>query len=134
MSKNDDKNQELIFKDAQYRKGLSIAFFNATNAAIEMMKATSNVTLDNFHHWRDLLLDEYNAYYARVIASVGEHYDSKVSIKRLQATKTKPELTAVWMSMSEDERRNPEVRKVAYELREKYLIPVVEKKSKKKIV
>ena len=30
--------QEKIMKDAQYRKGLSIAFFNATNAAVEMVK------------------------------------------------------------------------------------------------
>lgn len=30
--------QEKLIKDAQYRKGLSIAFFNATNAAIEMVK------------------------------------------------------------------------------------------------
>jgi len=30
--------QDKIIKDAQYRKGLSIAFFNATNSALEMVK------------------------------------------------------------------------------------------------
>lgn len=34
MANEQDKN----IKDAQFRKGLSIAFFNATNAAIEMVK------------------------------------------------------------------------------------------------
>lgn len=29
---------EKIMKDAQYRKGLSIAFFNANNAAVELVK------------------------------------------------------------------------------------------------
>jgi hypothetical protein len=121
MAAEKQDNKELLIKDAQYRKGLSIAFFNATNAAIEMMKATSNVTLDNFHYWRDLLLDEHNEYYARVIAQVGVHYDPKVTIARLKAAKTKPELTIVWMSLSEDERQNEEIKKVAYALRADYL-------------
>ena len=29
--------REKIIKDAQYRKGLSIAFFNATNSAISLV-------------------------------------------------------------------------------------------------
>ncbi len=117
--KND--NRDLLMKDAQYRKGLSIAFFNATNAAIEMMKATSNVTKENFLHWRDFLLDEHNDYYARVISQVGTHYDVKATIKRLKLTKNKPELTAVWMSLSQDEREHQEIKKIAYELRAEYL-------------
>lgn len=131
MSEKKEDNKELLMKDAQYRKGLDIAFFNATNAAIEMMKATANVTLDNFHYWRDLLLDEHNEYYARVIARVGEHYDTKTTIARLKSTKTKPELTLVWMSLSEDERQNLEIKTLAYALRKKYMEEVVEPVIKK---
>ena len=32
-----NSNQEKLIKDAQYRKGLSIAFFNSVNSAIALV-------------------------------------------------------------------------------------------------
>lgn len=121
----DKETKDTLIRDAQYRKGLSIAYFNAVNAAIEMCKATSNVTIENFYKWRDLLIEEHNDYYGKVIAQVGSPIDAKATIARLQKTTDKPTLTAVWMSLSEDERQHPEIKTVAYGLREKYLNPVV---------
>ena len=58
----DDK----IFKDAQYRKTLGIAFFNATNSAIALLSAprvlfestTAKETKDKIVEIRDWLLED----------------------------------------------------------------------------
>jgi hypothetical protein len=53
-------------KEAQDRKETSIAFFNATNAAIELLKAQSIVgekeTKDFIRNWRLWFLAEHEAY------------------------------------------------------------------------
>ena len=123
-------NNEKIIKDAQYRKGLSIAFFNATNAAIEIVKKEieidkpsrlnlSNVK-DSLVFWRNWLLEEHKNYYATVIANIGSNYNAKETIKKLESTKTKEELLAVWQSISEDERRDGEIIKATNKLKKSY--------------
>lgn len=116
-------NEDKVIKDAQYRKGLSIAFFNATNSAISLcqgMNVNEESTLENVSKIRDFFLEEYKKYYASVIAQVGINYKADETIEKLKKTKNKEELSSVWISLSEDERRDGEIIKVARELRDKY--------------
>lgn len=118
-----EKTDEQLLKDAQYRKGLSIAFFNATNAAIALVSERQipdrKEALDEVVRTRDFFLEEHKTYYANVIANVGL-FDPKETMVKLQATKTLEELKLAWIRLSEDERQNEEVQKVKKELKDKY--------------
>lgn len=130
MSK-ENKEQDRIIKDAQYRKGLSIAFFNATNGAIEMVKlegmGTNLLKEDSklnpleirIQLWRNWLLEEHKKYYAEVIANIGVNYRAEESIAKLQEAKTLEDLNTVWRLFSADERRDGEIIKVAQDLKKK---------------
>lgn len=114
---------EKLLKDAQFRKGLSIAFFNATNSAISLcagMNPHEKATIDKVVELRDFFLEEHKTYYATVIANVGANYKAEESIKKLKATKNEEELRTVWRGLSEDERRDGEIKKVAQDLRKSY--------------
>ncbi len=131
---------EKIIKDAQYRKGLSIAFFNATNAAVEIIKleglktdmfkkpkkgkgkTKAKKTIINplevrLQLWRNWLLKEHQEYYMNVIAQVGVNYSTEDAIAKLKATKTMDELKSTWIALSADERKDTEIKKVALELK-----------------
>ena len=115
---------EKILKDAQFRKGLSIAFFNATNSAVALV-ATRQITdreeaMKEVVRIRDFFLEEHKTYYATVISNVGQNYKAENSIAKLKATKTLEELQATWVTLSEDERRDGEIIKAAQELKSKY--------------
>lgn len=115
---------EKIIRDAQYRKGLSIAFFNANNSAISLVAnrqiADRNELLKLVTEYRDFFLEEHKKYYATVIANIGANYKVEDSIARLKATKTLDELKTTWISLSADERKDPEIIKVAQELKKLY--------------
>lgn len=118
---------EKLIKDAQYRKGLSIAFFNATNAAIELVKGNPKLTtfeksdvLETVKEIRDFFLKEHQNYYATVIAKIGSNYKADETIKKLRATKNIAELRTAWQLLSEDERQDEEIKKVALELKTAY--------------
>lgn len=116
-------NNDQIIKNAQYRKGLSIAFFNATNAAIEMCKGMNiheESTKNKLIEIRNWLLEEHKNYYASVIERVGGMFNAEETIKKLRGTKNLAELKDVWMSISEDERQDESVSKVKGELKDKY--------------
>ena len=108
MSKDNNDNDKIL-RDAQYRKGLSIAFFNATNAAVELVSklGTEGVSIEEaVTKWRNWFLDTHKKYYAEVIANIGVPYDVAETIKRLESVMTKKELKQVWISLSEDERQD----------------------------
>jgi hypothetical protein len=108
-------NEEQIIKNAQYRKGLSIAFFNATNASIELVSKfiPQDEKIEDIKktisEWRDWFLEEHKNYYAKVVANVGQKYNVLETIKKLQNTKTLEELKSAWIASSEDERRDGEI-------------------------
>lgn len=113
----DDK----IIQNAQYRKSLSIAFFNATNAAIEIVKNEDNPDKkEAIKKWRDWFLEEHKNYYAVVIANIGQNFDVSESIEKLEAAKTSEELQGVWRLLSEDERRNSDIIAEAQKLKKLY--------------
>jgi hypothetical protein len=106
----DKTMDDKIIKDAQYRKGLSIAYFNAINAAIELVKLeehkSENDRKSRLAFWRDWLLEEHKSYYANVIAKVGVSYNPDETKKKLSKAKSVEELRSMWLSLSEDERRD----------------------------
>lgn len=117
------QEQDEVIKSAQYRKGLSIAFFNATNSAVSLcqgMNIHEPETLKKVIELRDFFLEEHKNYYARVIANVGQKYNSQDTIKKLKTAKTLDELKSMWVGLSEDERRDGEIIKEAQNLKKQY--------------
>jgi len=130
--------KDKIIRDAQYRKGLSIAFFNATNAAVEFAKINGLAGIIDVKKfiadWRDWFLEEHKNYYTTVIANIGQNYKTSESIEKLKVTKTLEELQNVWRMFSQDERSDGEIRKIAQELKKQYVKPlekIVKKKDEK---
>lgn len=115
---------EEILKNAQYRKGLSISFFNSINNASDLVKMEGVTDPEQIKeriiYWRDWLLEEHKNYYARVIEGIGKNYNAEESVQKLEKTQSLEELKMAWLLLSEDERRDPEIRKVAGEQRKKY--------------
>lgn len=118
---------DKVMKDAQYRKGLSIAFFNATNAAIELVKDNPKLTtgeytdiLSTVTEMRDFFLKEHQTYYANVIAKVGVNFKPEETKKKLSGAKSIDELKSVWQSLSEDERRDKEIIAFTQNLKKAY--------------
>lgn len=124
---DENKNQDLLIRDAQFRKGLSISYFNALNNAIQLVTAngvrfaSEQELLDKVDKYQQIFIEKHNEYYARVIASVGVHFDTKKTIARLKACTTQGELKMVWISLSEDERQDKAIQEVAYALRESFV-------------
>lgn len=117
-------DKDKIWKDINYRKGMSIAFFNATNAAIEFAKINGMAGILDpkkfIAEWRDWFIEEHRVYYATVIANIGVNYKAEDSIAKLKATKTLEDLQTTWRLFSADERKDAEIIKVAQELRKSY--------------
>lgn len=114
---------EQLLKDAQYRKGLSIAFFNATNSAISLCAGINpheEANIKKVIELRDFFLNEYADYYARVIAKIGSNYKPVETIKKLETAKTLEELRTIWQSLSEDERQDKEIIEATQTLKKKY--------------
>ena len=114
-------------KDAQWRKGLGIAWFNATNSAITLVSTnpkmkswTIDEQLENVNVVRDYFLKEYNTYYSEVLANIGANYNASETIARMNNSKDMKELKSIWISLSEDERRDVEILKVKAALKLKY--------------
>lgn len=123
---------EKLIKDAQYRKGLSIAYFNSLNAAIELAK--SSVIIKNgelvkdedevrafVSRWRDWFLEEHRVYYANVIANAGANFKAGEALAKLESAKNYEELSSIWRLLSEDERRDEGIISKARELKEKFV-------------
>lgn len=120
MSEN--QQHEKLIRDAQYRKGLSIAFFNATNSAISLVGSLdfSEENKKKVQEWRDFFIAEHADYYAKVIANVGENFDIKTTLAKLEKAKSYEELKKIFIMLSEDERQNEEVIAKAKEIKQKY--------------
>ena len=108
------ENYDKIMADAQYRKGMSIAFFNSTNSAIELLKFTANYMPPmrgdedikaELVKWRDWSLAEHLKNYAEVIAKIGQPFDPNVAIAKLDSAKDMSEVRKIWLALSEDERQ-----------------------------
>jgi hypothetical protein len=127
MAKNE---QEELLKNAQFRKALPMAFLNSRNSAIELLKLNGKPKVKKGKKPVSLmtilkkntnnLMADYMEFYARDVATVGVNFKPEESIAKLNAAKNLPDLQSTWRSLSEDERHNDDVRKVAQQLRDKY--------------
>lgn len=121
-------NEDQIIKDAQFRKSLSISFFNATNNATQIVEmiykdhpqSDEIVIQKDISKWRDWLLETHKKYYSEVIANAGKNYDAQKTIQRLKDTKSLEELKSVWVGLSEDERRDGDIIKETNKLKKTY--------------
>jgi len=121
-------NNDQVIKDAQFRKSLSISFFNATNNATQIVELlykkhpqdNNEVVKNDIATWRDWLLEEHKKYYAEVIANIGNNYDSKATIEKLKTAKNIDELKSLWIGLSEDERRDGDIIAEVNNLKQSY--------------
>jgi hypothetical protein len=119
------ENNEIL-KNAQYRKSLSIAYFNSVNSAIELVSNfyPKDEKIEDIKKtivdWRDWFLEEHKNYHATVIANIGANYKAEESIKKLQKAKDINELKTVWVGLSEDERRDGQIREELNKLKNSY--------------
>ncbi len=119
---------EKLIRDAQYRKGLSIAFFNATNSAISLVSATldkktgasDDQLLIRISQLRDHFIEQHKMYYAEVIANIGKNYNTQNTIESLKEAKDTEQLKWKWLSLSEDERRDGDIIKVKESIKKSY--------------
>jgi multidrug efflux pump subunit AcrB len=113
--------EEKLLRDAQYRKGASIAYFNSLNSAITLVTATAPKTLSMekklamIEEIKLAFLDKYKDYYATTVAQIGAPYSATDTIIKVRATKTQEELRKLYREMSEDERKDGDIRKVVDE-------------------
>lgn len=128
-------NSKLL-KDAQFRKGLGISFFNGINSAIEVVKLEGKQytikkvgdkkikkeipLMDRIFKHQAIIIERYKKYYSEVIDQVGLNFKPEDAIKKLKSTKSLETLQGVWKALSQDERHNAEILKVAQELRKEY--------------
>lgn len=125
-------DENKILKDAQYRKNFSIAFFNAANVSVEMIKLEGKVYKgkgkskklvaheDRFVYYQDLMLKRYRKYYAEVISATGANYKVDKTIEKILQADTREKLNSVWLGLSQEERQDPAIKKVVKELILKY--------------
>ena len=117
---------EKVIRDAQFRKGLSIAFFNATNSAITLVSTdkeyySQDELKEKIISWRDFFLQEHLDYYSRVISPVGTIlFDKNKTIERVQNATDMENLKMIWISLSEDERNDVDIIKAKDEVKNKY--------------
>lgn len=118
---------EKVIKDLQYRKGLSIAYFNSLNSAISLVTIDpvsrgggQKAILETIAFYQEHFLKNYNTYYSTVISNVGSNYDKKKSLEKLSKVVSREGLKKVWIMLSQDEREDPDIKKVVIELKEKY--------------
>lgn len=124
MNKPNDDSRLKGIKNAQDRKDYSIAFFNSTNSAIEMLKIDQPTSPEDIKNklvlWREWFLSQHGEYRALVTDQIGASYDPKDHIAKLEATKSLEELSVTWRSFTQDVRQNSDLVKKCQELKEKY--------------
>lgn len=111
------EQEDTKIKDAQYRKGLSIAYFNAVNSATDVVvakirageKLDRDSILETLRDVRDTLLADHAKHYLANIATVGVPYKAEDAITRISNAENEKELKKIWFSLTQDERKDPAI-------------------------
>lgn len=116
---------ERIWKDINYRKNLSIAFFNANNLAVTLVSTdkeyyTEEELKTKIVDWRNFFLKEHETYYANVVSPIGCLFDKKETIKLIESATGMEDLKDIWLSISQDERSDDDIIKIKNEIKKKY--------------
>lgn len=126
MAKENNDQKVKQIKNAQDRKDFAIAFYNATNNAIEMVKSgvyftdKSGSPQDRIVEWREWFLEQHLEYRANVTEKIGATYNVTTAVEKLEITTNKEDLRKAWLSLSQDERQDPEIHAKCQELIQKY--------------
>lgn len=124
--KKETDNKDALIRDAQYRKGASIAYFNSLNNAIVLATSTDakyeskEDMLSTINEYKNLFIAQHDEYYSQVIAKIGVNYDVKETVTKVEKVKDIDELKALWLSMSADERADKEVIKAKNIIKAKF--------------
>ena len=117
-------------KDAQDRKDLSIAYFNSTNSAINMVAnivdlrtAKTEDVKDTIIFWREWFLTEHKEYRQRELETMRANIPVGDALTRLRATTNLVDLKAVWSTLTQDERNQADILAEAQTQRKKYVTP-----------
>ena len=115
--------EDLVLKNAQYRKAAPMAFLNSRNTAMEMVKMEGGKKdlVKKVKKYTNDLMKDYQEFYAKEVASVGAPYKVTTSLDSLKKVKTIADLQKVWQSYSEDERHDGEIIKAVQALKNKLL-------------
>lgn len=119
-----DEEIRKSIKTFQDRKDHSIAFYNSTNNAIELVKKLDVKENDaikaEITYWRDWFLLEHLQYRKQVTDEIGVIYTQKNAIDLLNKAKDKESLENIWISLSADERSDTIVKELFDSLAEKF--------------
>lgn len=119
-------NDEKLARSIDYKKNFSISFFNARNSAISLVTASvpKSMSIDKkiamIRQVSDVFLEDYKKYYADNLDDMPKNYDASEAIARLQKVKNRKDLQLVWVSISQDERNDADIKKIFNELSLKY--------------
>lgn len=116
LSNMDDKQKFIAL--AQDKKNISIAFFNASNAAIALyasLPAAKKAKVDMVEFirtYREVFIGDYTAFHKSVVSQVGKTDDSEVAdaLASIDACLTLEALKTLWVDvLTEDLRRMPAI-------------------------
>ena len=118
-------NNERVWRDINYRKNLSIAFFNANNLAATLVSTdkeyyTFDELTEKIIKLRDFFLKEHEGYYVKVISPIGCLFDKKETIKLIESATGMEDLKDIWLSISQDERSDNDIIQIKNEIKKKY--------------
>lgn len=109
-------------REAQDVKDLKIAFFNATNNAIQIVKPDLAVDRiddikEGIQYWRDWFLDEHKEHNLRMQEQTGATVQVGDALTKLKAVNNIVDLRALWATFTQDERNIQAVKDEANRLR-----------------
>lgn len=133
MLKNGDGASEKVkgIKDAQDRKEISISYFNSVNSALAVLphllptytdgNPSDEIIQQTIVKWRDWFLSEHREHRQKALAELqASIVEGGTAIERLEKASNLVELRAVWVTLTEDERRNSTIIDTCNKLKSKY--------------
>lgn len=134
-NKNQQQTDEL-YKNREWARNKSIAYFNSLNAAINLVTArgtnfqTDEALLEKIDYFKTIFIEKHNEYYLSTIVAPRVAYDKTTAPKKLKLAKTMLALEKVWLGLSADERNDDENIALKNKLKEKFTPKVVPPEQK----
>lgn len=112
MKELQDIKQKNI-KDAQYRKEISIAFFNSTNSAIALLSQAGPIKDRRafITEWRDWFIQEHKVHRLKELGVISAESIEGAQIgteQKLTNCKTKDDLARIWSTLTPSEKKTYE--------------------------
>lgn len=111
---DEQKKTDELYKNREWARNKSIAYFNSLNAAINLVTAkgtnfqTNEELLAKIDEFKNHFIEKHNAYYLSTIVAPRAAYDKTAAPKKLKLAKTLKALEKTWLGLSADERNDDE--------------------------